>query len=392
MRLNGLTHKHGNTVGCWPTEQQTLLLKATLLHGKEAMDSWTAWRTLVDLDNIDHESQMLLPLLYKNLLSSGVEDPDMSRYQGVQKKTWVKNQVILHEIWELLQKFHAAGINTMLLKGSAMITLYYKDCGLRPMEDVDILIPVEKAKEAIQILFRQGWRIQKNSGPAFNEKYPALTGENHFENSRGLLLDVHWHLLDECLYAGGDDDFWMASVHARPDGDLTVNVLNPADQLFHLMVHAMRWNLQPLVRWVADAMMILNNEQDIDWERIISQAKSRRLILPVKNGLTYLHDFLGAPIPDHVLNEIRKTPVSPFEYQEFHFKSNSGKLFEGLVGTWFRYRRVENRKSFTGRLWGFLKFLNYYMEVKHSWQLPVYIISYGIRKIRYSFKYWLNNR
>ena len=379
-------------MGCWPTEYQELLLKAALLHGNEAMDAWAGWRNAVDLDNIDHESQMLLPLLYRNLSSLGLKDPNMNRYQGVQRKAWAKNHVVFHEIGILLRKFRDVGIKTMLLKGSAMIILYYKDYGLRPMGDIDILVPVEKAKEVIQILFNQGWRIQKNSGPTFTEEYPALIGENHFENTQGLLLDVHWHLLEECAYAGADDDFWMESVEANIHGDLTVNVLNPTDQFFHVVVHAMRWNSQPLVLWAADAMMILNNEHAIDWKRIISQAKSRRLILPVKNGTTYLHDLLGAPIPDHVLNEIQKIPISLFEYHEFRFKNHSWKLFEGLVGTWFRYRRVGNNKSFAGHLWGYLMFIKYYMEVKHLWQLPFNITTYGLRKIRFAFKYWLKVR
>jgi len=388
----GFLHKNGNRVGCFPTGNQELLLKAVLLHGKEAMDAWAAWRNAVDLDNIDHESQMLLPLLYRNLSSLGIKDPNMSRYQGVQRKTWAKNHVVLHEMEALLQKFHDAGIKTMLLKGSAMIILYYKDYGLRPMEDVDILVPTEKAMEAILVLYKTGWSFKELSGPIFSKKYPSVNEENHFTNPRGLEVDLHCHLLNECAYAGGDDDFWMASVPVRVGGNLTVHALNPTDQLLNLIVHAMRWNPQPLMRWAADAMMIMNHEQELDWERLISQAKNRRLILPVKNGLTYLHDLLGAPVPDHVLNKIQKTPISPFEYHEFHFQKSPGILFAAWGRKWFQYRRLENKKSFTGQLWGFLKFLQHFMEVKHFWQLPVYIIVFGVRRIRFVFTYWLNNR
>jgi hypothetical protein len=228
--------------------------------------------------------------------------------------------------------------------------------------------------------------------PTFNENHPDFTNETHFENPRGFQVDLHWHLIYDCSYAGCDDDFWTASVPVRINGDVTVHSLNPADQLFHLIVHAMRGNPQPLMRWAADAMMIMNQEQELDWKRIISQAKNHRLILPVKNGLTYLHDLLGAPVPYPVLNEIQKTPISPFEYHEFHFQKSPGILFAACGRKWFQYRRLENRKSFAGRLCGFLKFLQHFLGVKHSWQLPFYIIVLGVRRIRFAIKSRFDNR
>jgi hypothetical protein len=377
---NAPVHWSRNILAAWPSENQEYLLKAALLDGTEAREAWAVWRRKVDPDTIDHESQMLLPLLYRNLSSLGIQDPDMNLYQGVKRKTWAKNHVVFHEMRTFLKKFHDSGIKTMLLKGSAMILLYYKDYGLRPMDDVDLLVPVEKAMESIKILYELGWWIRKDSGPVFNEKYPAFVLENHFENPNGFQVDLHYHLLDECSYAGGDDDFWMASTLARMDANLNIHTLNPADQLLHVIVHAMRWNPQPLLRWVADSMMILKNEPEIDWERFIEQATSRRLILPAKNGLTYLHELSVAYVPEHVLNEIQKIPVSSFEYHEFHFQKSPGKLYSGLARMWYRYRRLDNRNTSSVNLLGFIKFLQYSREVKHAWYLPFYLISFGVRR------------
>jgi hypothetical protein len=373
-------NKNRNKFGCWPAEYQELLLKAALLKGKEAREAWTSWCSLVDPDHIDHESQMILPLLYRNLSALGIEDPRMNLYQGVKRKTWAKNHVVMHEIVPLLAKFHDSGIKTILLKGTAMLILYYNDYGLRPMEDVDMLVPVEKAKESIQILSESGWWIKKNSGPSFSEKYPAFVIENHFENPNGIQVDLHYHLLDECPYPNGDVDFWRASVLVTLKENLTVHALNPSDQLLHLIVHAMRWNPQPLMRWVADAMMIMKNEQEINWQRFIEQTKSRRLNLPVKNGLTYLHESFGAPVPDQVMSEIEKCPVTPFEYHEFHFQRSPGKLFSGLARLWYRYRRMDYRITSALNLWSFLKFLQYSREVKHMSYLPFYFISFWVRR------------
>ena len=380
---NRLLNKNINKVGSWPSWQQNLLLKAALLSGKEAIDDWKAWQKAVDLNNIDHESQMLLPLLYRNLSSFGIIDPEMKIYLGVQRKTWAKNHLVLHELWGILQKFQDAGIKTMLLKGSAMITLYYKDFGLRPMRDVDILVPTEKAMESMQIFLNLGWEIQKHIYtyiPEINEKRLDYSKEVTFINHIGLTIDLHWHLIDECTYASGDDDFWLASVPVQINGNLHVCTLNPTDQLLYTIVQGSRSNPYPLVHWASDAILIMNQEQELDWERLISQAKSRRIILPVKNGLNYLNDILGVAVPNHILNIIRTIPVTPFEFHELYFLTSKGKFFAAFGRKWYQYRRLENKKSFMGQLGGFLKFLQYLIGAKHLWQLPVCLLIYGLKR------------
>ena len=326
---------------------------------------------------------MLLPLLYRNLSSLGIIDPDMKIYQGVQRKTWAKNHLVLHEIWGILQKFQDAGIKAMLLKGSVMTTLYYKDYGLRPMEDVDVLVPIEKAMESMQILLKLGWKFKKDIYtfvPEINEKILNYSKEKTFINPNGLLIDLHWHLMDECTYENGDNDFWTASVPVQINENLVVYTLSPTGQLLHIIVHGMRSNPHPLMRWVSDAILIMNPEQELDWERLIWQAESRRIILPIKNGLYYLNDTLGVAVPNQILNIIRTIPVTSFEFHELFFLRSKGKFFAALGRKWYQYRRLENKKSFTGQLSGYLKFLQYFIEAKHLCQLPVSLIVYGLKK------------
>ncbi len=61
--------------GWYPTRQQELLLRAALLDGDSARESWKEWRSAIDIDLIDLGSQRLLPLLYRNLNRLEIEDP-----------------------------------------------------------------------------------------------------------------------------------------------------------------------------------------------------------------------------------------------------------------------------------------------------------------------------
>jgi hypothetical protein len=137
----------------WPTREQALLLRAALGDGDEAQVAWEAWRAATDFDRLDGGSYRLLPLLYRNLerLGVGEEGTDLGRLRGIYRRTWYKNRIAIAHLAGLIGHLDAAGIPTMVLKGAALTTLYYRDHGGRAMEDCDLLVPVARAREAVAV-------------------------------------------------------------------------------------------------------------------------------------------------------------------------------------------------------------------------------------------------
>ena len=85
------------------------------------------------------------------------------------------------------------GIETMLLKGAALLILFYKDAGLRPMTDVDLLVRRDQANRAIQLLTSLGWK-SKYSSP---EALIPFEQAGEFRNGDNQSLDLHWCLMWE---------------------------------------------------------------------------------------------------------------------------------------------------------------------------------------------------
>jgi len=208
-----------------------------------------------------------------------------------------KNRLLFHAMTEQLQALHAAAFPTILLKGAALTVRFYKDYGLRPMGNFDILIPTAQLEDVIRFLQTTGWHSEPRSPEAFTRPYRQITHAHAFKNASSWEFDLHWHVLDECCQPDADEDFWNGSVKIELDGVPTA-LLNPADQLLHVCVHGVRWNDIPPLRWVADAMMVLNASEDsLDWDRLIIQVQMRRLVLPMKASLNYLQTLLDASIP-----------------------------------------------------------------------------------------------
>lgn len=299
----------------WPSPSQELLLRAALLRGPRAWEAWNEWKAGHDLieTRLDRGSFRLLPLVYRNLVAQGVEEPLLPRLKGIYRYWWCSNQHLLYRAAEVIRSLEGAGVRTLVLKGAATSTLYYRDAGVRPMADVDVLVPVARASAAVAHLGRCGWRPVK-------PRVADLIRYQHsvsLVNACGETLDLHWHVFRECIQGDANEGFWQRSVPLRIL-DARSRALGPTDALLHTVVHGMRWNEEPTLRWIPDAMAILRTgEGAIDWPGLGEEARQRRLLLRLSRGLDYLRRTLDAPIPEPELRRLRTTRPSGIERVEY---------------------------------------------------------------------------
>jgi hypothetical protein len=355
----------------WPTRGQELLLRAALLRDMQAIEAWKQWKSSVDVEKIDSASHRMLPLLYRNLQDLGIRDPAMGRYKGVYRQTWYKNQMLFHTMTSFLRSLQAAEIQTVILKGAALTVSYYKDYGLRPMNDFDILIRPQKVPPVIKLLGAAGW-TPMDFAPT--EEYISVSYSHGFRNSAGQQLDLHWHLLSESRGVKADDDFWDGAVAVGING-IATHILNPTDQLLHVCIHGARWNVTPPFRWVADAMTILNNEgAAIDWNRMIRHAEKRRVVLPLLDILSYLKGVFDAPIAPQALQSLRKMHIPKIERIEYKIAVNPPTQWTAALDLWCQHQRLAGNAGLACKIVTFPKFLENIWGIPR-WKLPLHGLS-----------------
>ena len=361
--------------GCWPLDDQVLLLRAALLDGAPALDAWRAWQRRVDLDRIDAGSFRLLPLAYHNLTRLGVDPVSLGRIRGVYRQAWYKNHLIIGRLADLLVVCRNAGLDTLVLKGVPLGLAYYKDVALRPMVDADVLVPVARAVDALEIVRAAGW-VAKDAPLVWP---PRFTASRAFANPLGLELDLHCHVLHECLDPNDDDDFWAAS---RPIaiGGRRRRALCPADQLLHVIAHGFRRSTVPPVRWVADAVTVIRASPDLDWDRLIAQARKRRLTRIAAASLAYVAGSLEAPIPAAVIQTLDRAPASVTERLERWSRSRPGVVRMG-VETWSEYVRAAGREPQWHGPLGFARYARDRAGVR-TWRGLVSVAAAKARAVR----------
>jgi hypothetical protein len=298
-----------------PNEAQELLLKACLLRGEDSVRAWETWISRVDIDNLDGGSIRLLPLLYVSLKAQGIKSPELLRFKGVYRHDWYRNQLLVRNITPVLSTLEEAGIQTLLLKGAALIHGYYADYGVRPMGDLDLLVHPSDAWKTMEMLRAMGW-VPGKGRRKYREEIVEETREKlMFSPEGGHHLDLHWHALASHLDPNGSEKtdavFWSGARSIQFHG-VTTAVPDPADLLLHVCIHGSEGQaILPPLRWVADSFVLIQKAgADLNWERLMQQAKEHHLSPPLCDTLGYLSEVLEASIPEAVLNDLRAIPVS----------------------------------------------------------------------------------
>jgi hypothetical protein len=287
----------------------------------------------------------------------------MGTLRGLRRKTWCENRLLFTKLAPAAAMLRQAGIPVLVLKGVPLALRYYRDAGLRPMRDLDLLVPEQRAQEAIQLFESAGWRglwpHRYRLGPrdlGFRQALPYSAGD-------GREVDLHWHALYQATFHGADAAFWESAEPLEFEG-MAVEVLCPSDELLHAMVHGPAWNEIPPMRWVADAMTVMRAAA-IDWDRLLRLTRRLRVTLPMRAACDYLARVFDAPIPERVLSGLARLPVDAAERVDYQ-TNQSPPQAQSLVDTartiYGSYQRGAHGRGVLEQVAGFPRFLCFYLD------------------------------
>ncbi len=327
------------------------LLRAALLEGPAAAEAATSWRSQLrdgqakpGFPGLESAYRRLLPLVYWNVKTC-VSPQLRDELRLVHHEYWAENLRRFQRLQELLPWFEAIGVPTLVLKGMALSVLHYRNMALRPMSDIDILVPEDRAPEVVTRLQRDGWTSVYYPPSAskgrylYRHRHAIPLTHPHYGD-----LDLHWHALCDATFRGADRCFWSDSVPLAVN-TIQTRALNPTDQLIHACVHGFRASRLPPLRWIADAMIILRTSP-MDWTRLVNLARELHVTLPLGASLSFLRTTFPAPIPNQVVEELQAVAVDRAErryYVTLHHALNWRRLLVYYIEHYRRANRHRNR-------------------------------------------------
>lgn len=258
----------------------------------------------------------LAPMLYRAVRDQSVprlHSGGMRALQEAYIHTTAQNALAMKTLAVILRALSEADVPVILLKGAALLATVYDDIGLRPMADLDLLVPFQTLEQCLAALERQGYEPTEIF--PFQDKTGYCWGQLALEkaDAHDVVLELHWHLLDNPHYAQK-----MSAGALLPRSrqvafaDQNVRILNPEEQILHLCAHSLYHHRGEVARTCVDLALIAQTEP-IDWDYLLNVAVDRDIVLALQKTLIQAVDNWYAVVPDSIIEQLATLEPRPVE-------------------------------------------------------------------------------
>jgi hypothetical protein len=255
------------------------------------------------------ERHGVLALLERRLaarLLRGVLPTDaLRRAHAARVATRLRNRTALAQLAEATAALRAAGVPTLVLKGAHLAYTMYGDPGLRPMSDVDLLVPAADGERAEVVLHALGYEAWAGA----SRDYARHHHRSPLYKDGALPLELHVALVPPDAPLRLDvEGIWR---RAEPfcAGGVELLAPAPADLLEYLCVHAAVGHAcqVPLLHWCDLDVLLRQRGRAIDWERVAARATEHGSARALSVALRVARELVGAPVGDEALAALPHT-------------------------------------------------------------------------------------
>jgi hypothetical protein len=253
--------------------EQDLLVRAAQPLVPAGVTGDVRWSVVVDAARWHRLSGLLRRYLKAGGGGTTVPAAVTEELRDATRDTAKRNLQRQAELHTVLAALAAEEIPAMLLKGAALIESVYPEVGLRPMQDLDILVPraaIHRAQAAVQDLGYQtvGGKVQADAEEKLrvhHHHFPLMKGG-------GVAIELHHHVLFEAPPSFDISGYWA---RARPAPGPVPHLLpSPEDLLLHVALHFTQdriFRAGAALGQLAD-MAWIAHRHDVDWDLLAATA------------------------------------------------------------------------------------------------------------------------
>ncbi len=264
------------------------------------------WEKLGWLAERERAAPVLWGLLQEIQGSSGALPEEAAHLQRLAMVSEFRMMHLEQRLADSLEALSEAGIDVMLLKGAALAMTVYGSFARRPMVDVDILVHVDEALRARDVLLGDGWiSTETDELESFYRRHHHLPT---LVDGRGM--DTQLELHTGLFFEGNPFDFPMADLWRRAvpltAGGRRVFVPSQQDQLLHLCLHFAWSHMMSSGAWrTFRDIRALMAAGEPDWDAFVALARKSRGGSCCYWTLRLAHDLVDVRIPAEVLASLR---------------------------------------------------------------------------------------
>ena len=292
---------------CW---HEKLLLICQLIGNKDAqlgveelLSSFTEqdWADFWEISRNHSVSEHLFARIKACNLEALLPQKTLERSRQLLYESISANSWLLQTGNQVTQKLLESGIETLALKGLFLQQAVYKVDEIRPMNDIDLLVRREDIPKAIDILKKNGFRMESHFDPAFENE--DIKHVPPMWNEFGQTVELHWNLLEE------DEPFSidMGQVWSQKQCfEENLWGLSVEHLIVHLAIHGTYQHYLRLgLRSLLDLSRVIERYADsIQWGLVVETARAWKAEKSLWISLKLAEKYLSVALPEDAMLSI----------------------------------------------------------------------------------------
>ncbi len=341
------------------------------------------WSRLAELAQRERVQPILYWALEQNKEAFLVPPSILESLRSILRMNQIRNISIQYDLADHILPALEGKVNpVVVLKGGALAFTLYLNPGLRPLGDIDILVPPEQLDRVEQCLGEIGFhRDMQEVAEGFDNliRHHIHLGRR---TPRPLHVEVHQRLFGtpSDWFTAPLEWFWtQTETYLIPNahgGVTTAWTFSPTANLIYLSGHLMlsHGEARSQLLWFYDLHLILQKwSERIDWDLLVERAGELEWAPVVSAALEGVQKRFGSRIPEGVLEQLdglkqeRAAELVKMRSQEIFLDRAVGRLL------------VLQTKDWPGRakmLWAFLfpspEYIHQHHNPRPSWLWPLY--------------------
>ncbi len=261
-------------------------------------------------------SQGLAPFTYYSLRApewqSHLPESFLAQLKNAFRETSLQNFFLQRELKRLNELFIKDCLMVIPLKGASLINRFYPLPGLRPMQDIDLLIQDRDWEKVKQVMLTAGYRPLSDLPEKWVKGFHFHAA--FFLPGPEVVVEVHWNLTDEHLlpftnwqalwdraffsesarswFLADRDQFLYQCLHLYKHGTFNA-VLARQPNLMEFLFEPLSGNR---LIWFLDLWLLMKDERFPDLDGLIREARHWRVGPALHSGLV-LTQALFQPLP-----------------------------------------------------------------------------------------------
>jgi hypothetical protein len=230
----------------------------------------------------------LAGIVYPYLKDEDVPASELEKIKYYYHIIAAQNIIQLQALKHLEDVLGPEKIEIMTLKGASLLSQIYPSVGLRPMEDLDLMVRPEDRECFVRLLKHTGYQQNSKRSNSFTK------GD--------VGIDLHTHALNtdriqsrEDLFPGGMDPIWESSIPWGGDGRW-VRRPDDVDNILLLSQHFLKHYFSRLI-WLEDIYRLIRNRDQKFWRKLLNRADQLQQTKPFSYTLYLLKEYYDFETP-----------------------------------------------------------------------------------------------